>query len=252
MDEGFESIFNGKDLDGWTGDTAIYGVDPTEPGVLQCFPDRKSNGGSGNLVTKKEYGNFVLRFEFCMPTNGNNGLGVRTPNAKLNAAYSGMCELQLLDDGGSRYYDAAAKKDKLKPYQYCGSVYGVFPSLRDNFGGQTEGKESDFAAGGSYVRKAGMWNFEEVRVVGSEIEVYMNGHLITKGDVSKFKGDGDTPDGRNHPGLHNRKGRIGWLGHGSNVKWRNIRIRELPDDARMCDAFPNAATEQTRKDAGTR
>lgn len=29
MDEGFESIFNGKDLDGWTGDTAIYGVDPT-------------------------------------------------------------------------------------------------------------------------------------------------------------------------------------------------------------------------------
>ena len=56
VDEGFETIFNGVDLSGWTGDTAIYGVDPKEPGVLQCFPGRKSNGSGGNLVTEKEYG----------------------------------------------------------------------------------------------------------------------------------------------------------------------------------------------------
>ena len=78
-----------------------------------------------------------------------------------------------------------------------------------------------------------MWNFEEVKVIGSEIEVYLNGYLITKADVSKFKGDGDTPDGRKHPGLHNAKGRISWCGHGSPVKWKNIRIKELPDDAKM-------------------
>ena len=84
-----------------------------------------------------------------------------------------------------------------------------------------------------------MWNFEEVKVIGSEIEVYLNGYLITKADVSKFKGDGDTPDGKKHPGLHNAKGHIGWLGHGHNVKWKNIRIKELPAGAKMSDGLPN-------------
>ncbi|MBO7683544.1 MAG: DUF1080 domain-containing protein [Kiritimatiellae bacterium] len=239
VDEGFVSLFNGENLDGWEGATAMYGVDPKEPGVLQCFPDRKAKGSSGNLYTAREYGNFVLRFEFKMPVNGNNGLGIRMTQPNRDAAYWAMCELQLLDDGGPAYYDAAAKKDKLKPYQYTGSVYGVVPSLRDNFGKQVGGKERNFTGGGSYVRKPGMWNFEEVKVIGSEIEVYLNGYLITKADLSKFKGDGDTPDHRKHPGLHNTKGRIGWLGHGHNVKWKNIRIKELPADARMGAACPS-------------
>lgn len=240
IDEGFVSLFNGKDLTGWYGSTGMYGVSKEEPGVLQCFPERKSgNGDRGNLLTEKEFRNFVLRFEFMMPTNGNNGLGIRTPCPNVDAAYDGMCELQLLDDGGSSYYDSAVGKDKLKPYQYTGSIYGVIPCRRDNIGKQIWGKDKNFAGGGSYLRKPGMWNFEEVKVIGSEIEVYLNGYLITKGDVSGFKGDGDTPDGRMHPGLHNPKGHIGWLGHGSNVKWKNIRIKELPDDARMGDVCPH-------------
>ena len=116
VNEGFVSLFNGVDLEGWEGATAMYGVDPAEPGVLQCFPERKAEGSSGNLYTAKEYRNFVLRFEFMMPANGNNGLGIRMTEPEKDAAYFGMCELQLLDDGGSAYYDAAAKKDKLKPY----------------------------------------------------------------------------------------------------------------------------------------
>ena len=62
--------------------------------------------GNGNPITEKEYGNFILRLEFLMPVNGNNGLGIRTPDSKVDAAYHGMCELQLLDDGGNAYYDA--------------------------------------------------------------------------------------------------------------------------------------------------
>ena len=242
-EEGFVTIFNGKDLTGWFGATEIYGVDPKEPGVLQCFPERnrdRSKGG-GNLCTEKMYRNFVLRFEFCLPTNGNNGLGIRMPMPKCGAAYEGMCELQLLDDGGSLYYDSKRGLDLLHSYQYTGSIYGIVPSRRDNFGIQTWNKQKTFTEGGSYVKQPGMWNFEEVRVIGSEIEVYLNGVLITKADVSKFKGDGtDTPDGRPHPGLHRTEGHIGWLGHGHNVKWRNIRIKELPDNAKMCDTCPCA------------
>ena len=243
VNEGFVSLFNGYDLEGWCGATEMYGVDmEKEPGVLQCFPERKlPDGKRGDIWTAKEYGNFVLRFEFMMPENGNNGLGIRydvKDGKGSDSAYDGMCELQLLDDGGSAYYDSATKKDKLKPYQYTGSVYGVVPSRRDNIDKQIWGKDKNFTGGGSYVRKPGMWNFEEVKVIGSEIEVYLNGYLVTKADVSKFKGDGDTPDGRKHPGLHRTRGPIAWLGHGHNVKWKNIRIKELPDCAKMGEACP--------------
>ena len=196
--------------------------------------------GDGNPITDKEYGNFILRLEFLMPENGNNGLGIRTPDSHVDAAYEGMCELQLLDDGGSQYYDKNANRDKLKPYQYTGSIYGIVPSRRDNVDRQIWGKDKNFTGGGSYVRRPGMWNFEEVRVVGSEIEVLLNGYLVTKGDVSQWRGDGDTPDGRNHPGLHRSRGYITFCGHGSDVKFRNVRIKELPDGARMEDIYKDA------------
>ena len=247
--EGFVPLFNGKDLTGWVGATSPYGVETIkvkmagtgemkEMNVLACQPGK---GSGGNLCTEKEFENFILRFEFCMPENGNNGLGLRMTDIHKDAAYHAMCELQLLDDGGDAYYDKAAKKDKLRPYQYTGSVYGIVPAKRDNFNKQIWGKDKNFTGGGSYVRRPGMWNFEEVRVIGSRIQVILNGELVTDADVSKFKGDGtDTPDGKKHPGLHNRKGRIGWLGHGYKVKWRNIHIKELPEDATMDGVCPHS------------
>lgn len=240
--EGFVSLFNGKDLTGWIGATSSYGVEVRkekmagtgevkEFAVLACQPGK---GSGGNLVTEKQYEDFILRFEFCMPENGNNGLGIRMPNPNVDSAYHGMCELQLLDDGGSEYYDKAAKKDKLKPYQYTGSIYGIVPARRDNFDKQIWGKDKNFTGGGSYVRRPGMWNFEEVRVIGSRIQVILNGVMIVDADVAGFKGDGtDTPDGRKHPGLHRTKGHIGWLGHGHHVMWRNIRIKEVTADYKV-------------------
>ena len=111
IDEGFVPLFNGKDLSGWCGATEMYGVETiteTMRGtkqvktstVLACFPERHVKGSAGNLCTEKEYRNFILRFEFKMPENGNNGLGIRMVDVNKDAAYFGMCELQLLDDGG--------------------------------------------------------------------------------------------------------------------------------------------------------
>ncbi|MCP4835619.1 MAG: DUF1080 domain-containing protein, partial [Phycisphaera sp.] len=48
-EEGFKSIFNGRDLDGWTGNVKGYGV---EDGSIRTYPDRDG----GNLYTEDQYG----------------------------------------------------------------------------------------------------------------------------------------------------------------------------------------------------
>ena len=146
-----------------------------------------------------------------------------------------MCELQLLDDGGDLYYDAAAKRDLLKPYQYTGSVYGIVPARRDNRENRLWCSDGDYAGGGSYLRKPGSWNAAEVRVVGEEIAFILNGHCITRANLAGLPTNGDTPDGSRHPGLHTERGSISWQGHGDNVKWRNIFVKELADDATMAE-----------------
>lgn len=51
--------------------------------------------------------------------------------------------------------------------------------------------------------------------------------MIVDADLADIK---ETMDHKQHPGLHNPKGHIGWLGHGSRVDWRNIRVKEVGAD----------------------
>ncbi len=191
--EGFVSLFNGKDLDGWQGNKTDYFA---ENGNLVIDPSR---GGKGNLYTEKEYSDFVFRFEFQLTSGANNGLGIRAPLSG-DAAYKGM-EIQILDNTADKYKD-------LHEYQYHGSVYGVIPAKR------------------GYLKPVGEWNTEEVWIKGNKIKVTLNGVVILDGDIKKASKEG-TLDGKEHPGLTNKSGYIGFLGHGSELKFRNIRIKEL-------------------------
>jgi hypothetical protein len=161
-----------------------------ENGTIVCKGD--------NLYTAKQYANFILRFEFKLPAGGNNGVGIRTP-MQGTPAYVGM-EIQILDDGDPKWKD-------LQAYQYHGSIYGVVPAKR------------------GHLKPVGQWNQEEIVAEGSRVKVTLNGTVIVDADLSKID---KTPDHQEHPGLHNAKGYIGWLGHGDPVAFRNIRIKELP------------------------
>ena len=190
--EGFVLLFNGSDLSGWLGDTVGY---VAEEGKIVLYPKR----GSGNLYTEKEYSDFILRFEFKLTPGANNGLGIRAP-LQGDAAYVGM-ELQILDNTAHIYKD-------LQPYQYHGSIYGVAPAKR------------------GFLNPVGEWNQQEVIVNGTRITVKLNGETIVDADIKEAIEKG-TMDGRDHPGLKRTKGHIGFLGHGSQVEFRNIRIKEL-------------------------
>ena len=193
--ENFEVLFDGTNMHNWTGNTKDYII---ENGNMVIYP---SVSHGGNLYTKKEYDNFVFRFEFQLTPGANNGLGIRTP-MEGDAAYVGM-ELQILDN------DAPVYKN-LKEYQYHGSVYGVIPSKR------------------GYLKPMGEWNYQEVIANGDNIKIILNGTTILDGNIREASKNGTaTLDGKDHPGLLNKSGHIGFLGHGSVVKFKNIRVREL-------------------------
>lgn len=192
--EGFKVLFDGTNMYEWTGNTKDYVIDN---GDIYIKPAAK--GGHGNLYTKKEYSDFVFRFEFKLTPGANNGLGIRTP-LEGDAAYAGM-ELQILDN------EAAIYKD-LKPYQYHGSVYGTIAAKR------------------GFLKPVGEWNYEEVIVKGPKIKVILNGTTILDGDITEARKNG-AADHLDHPGLKQDSGHIGFLGHGSELRFRNIRVKEL-------------------------
>jgi hypothetical protein len=189
--EGFESVWNGKDFEGWAGPIENYEI---KDGAIVCKP-----GKGGTIHTKAEYADFVARLEFKVPPGGNNGLAIRYPG-QGDTAYVGMCELQVLDDTSPKYA-------KLDPRQYHGSVYGMIAAHR-----------------GDFQRPVGEWNFQEVTVKGSTIRVELNGNLILDGDVSKVA---EFMGGKPHPGMNRTSGHFGFAGHSDPVQFRNVRIKKL-------------------------
>jgi hypothetical protein len=191
--DGFVALFNGRDLDNWVGNKTSYVV---ENEAIEVKP---GDGSGGNLYTEKEYSDFVFRFEFMLTPAANNGIGIRAP-LQGDAAYVAM-EIQVLDDNAPVYAD-------LKPYQYHGSVYGVIPAKK------------------GYQKPLGEWNYEEISAIGTKIKVVLNGTVIVDGDIAGPRDNG-TLDHNEHPGLKNQTGHIGFLGHGSELKFRNLRIKNL-------------------------
>ncbi|MFT7074190.1 MAG: hypothetical protein ACJA0P_000189 [Planctomycetota bacterium] len=190
-DTEFVEIFNGKDLSGWSGPLDGYQV---EDGALLCKP-----GNGGTIFWDHELGDFEVELEINLPPGGNNGLALRYPG-QGDTAYTGMCELQVIDS-------SAAKYAGLEPRQHHGSVYGQVAAER------------------GYLRAPGSWNFQRVTVKGPWITVELNGTRILHADTSKvtdFMYAAEKFAGRGR-----ERGFFGLAGHNDPVRFRHLRIREL-------------------------
>ncbi|MBI3209130.1 MAG: DUF1080 domain-containing protein [Candidatus Solibacter usitatus] len=192
-EDGFTPLFDGKTLNGWKLVRGVGAGYIAQDGIIVC----PANGG-GNLFTEKEYGDFVFRYEYRFAAGGNNGIGIRAP-LDGDAAYKGM-EIQILDDQHEKY------KGRIKPEQHTGSIYDVFP-------GRT-----------GFQKPAGEWNEGEILAQGSRIRVTLNGVILIDADLNNVKEEKVLAK---HPGLRKKSGHIGFLGHGTLVEFRNIRVKPL-------------------------
>ena len=196
--EGFEALFNGKDLTGWKvnkgGNMKVWGADK---GILYV-----EGGGGGWLMTEKEYDDFELRLEFKLPEKGNSGVALRAP-LKGDPAFDGM-ELQLAD---FRYNTQA------KPSELTGGVYRAIAPTKQ-------------------VYKPTEWNTCRIELKGTHLKVTLNGELIQDVDLTKFDQPVKRHDNTDAPPIKDRprRGHIGFQ-HLSRdnvpVQIRAARIKEL-------------------------
>lgn len=190
--EGFQPIWNGKDLTGWNGAVADYEV---VDGSIRC---KKGKGGC--LFTQAEYADFAFRTEVQVPSAGNNGFAIRYPGSG-DAAYVAMTELQVLAED----YEAKTGS-KLDPRQAYGGAYGMAPAHQ------------------GYQRPNGEWNFQETYVQGSRIRTELNGFVILDADLSTITNYmANSP----HPGKTRTRGHFGFAGHNDPVAFRNLSVKSL-------------------------
>lgn len=195
-DEGFVEHVNGKDLSNWQGAVDSYEI---KDGAIVCKP-----GKGGDLLTKDEFENGIIRVEFKLPPASNNGIALRTPLGG-HSARDGL-ELQVIDNDGYNEKLEKAGKGGLKDYQVHGSLYHCV-------GAKT-----------GYLRPTGEWNFQEIEVRGQKIKVTLNGTKILDLDIDEL----DRSQIENPPkGLDSTKGFIGFAGHNDPVEFRSFKVKKM-------------------------
>ncbi len=157
------------------------------------------------LVSEREYGDFILEFEWKLGEQGNGGCGIRFPLAG-DPAFDGL-ELQMVDP---RYYPSGMS---VPPNELTGGLYrAVAPSEQ--------------------VYKPMEWNQYHITCRGSAVTVVLNGKTIIETDLATHAKAVERHDGSPATSLSERprRGHIGFQElsrGGGQVEIRNARIQIL-------------------------
>jgi hypothetical protein len=227
-EDGYVALFDGTDLSQWTvpeGDNGHWKVlkENGQPGVID-YDARSEAKGNKNLVTKNEFGDFVLRLEWRIKETPyeNPNIAYILPDGTHARGVDGK-ELKLkLPDSDSGVY-LRDMKGKSQVNIWCwpigsGEVYGyrTDPNMSARVRrGVTPRHQAD--------KPVGEWNTFEIALVGDHLTVVLNGTIV----IDRAQLPGIPERGpialQHHGGYQDGK----YTGPPSLVQFRNIRIKEL-------------------------
>lgn len=202
--EGFQALFNGKDLTGWKGlvadpkkraamtseqlaaeqvkaDELMRAHWKAEDGVLVF------DGKGQNLCSAKDFGDFELYVDWKIQKGGDSGLYVR-----------GTPQIQIWDTEWEPYFKLGAEKGS--GAMWNNQKNPRFPDVKAD-------------------KKAGEWNSFFVRMVGEKVTVKLNGQTVVNEVTLENYWERDKPV---YP-----KGSIELQNHGNPLYFKNIYVREL-------------------------
>lgn len=200
-DDGWRPLFDGRTLSAWRGykSDTVPAAWHIEDGVLT------KAGSTGDLVSRDQFGDFELAFDWKIAPGGNAGVFYRATEEYDHIYWSGP-EYQLLDDAGH--------PDGRNRLTSAAAAYALY------------------APPAGVVKPAGEWNSSRIVVKGAHVEHWLNGQKVVEYELwspdweakvkaSKF---GEWPNyGRA------KVGHIGIQGDHDGQLWlRDIRIRVLP------------------------
>lgn len=173
-----------------TDDKDIFSI---HNGVLH-IPGRSVHPLRYAAFTGRTFEDFELHVEFRVAPRANSGIFLRAPSDRADDR---GFEIQIIDDHG-----------KPPTLHGSGAVYDVVTPMFN------------------LSRPAGEWNSYDIRLVGTDLEVRMNGWLVVKTDLAQMT----EPYGKfNVPYAHlPREGRIMIQDHGGEAWYRNLLVRPIP------------------------
>lgn len=198
-EEGFVSLMSAKPGDAWTengkslGGFVKYGGEATFRQEGREIVGTRGEGANTFLCTEKKYGNFILRFETKFDIDCNSGMQFRSdvrPEKNRQRVFGYQCEIEPAGKATGVIYDEGRRGRWLEP---------IRPE-------QVEAIEKAY--------KKGEWNEVAIQCVGPSIKIRLNGVPIT--DVY------DIESSEGFFGMQVHSGKQG------RVRWRNLRIKELP------------------------
>jgi serine/threonine protein kinase len=195
---GYQSLFNGKDLTGWSihhsrlglgkADKDNWGV---ERGVLYTHGADRTW-----LVTDNQYGDFEMRLEYKTSEKTNSGVAIRAP-LEGDLTFTAL-EVQIQDDA---FYKNVKLTDT------TGSLWGVVPANKPS------------------PKPPGEWNLMHIMAKGREVRVDLNGKTVLEADLDRFKDQANQ-----FPGVLRTRGYIGLQSHTNRAEFRNLEVRTLASD----------------------
>ena len=215
--EGWELLFDGTSLDNWRDYNGEELTIPwfVEDGMITAKGDGSDE--SGYIVTKKEYENFEMKWEWKIADQGNSGVLYHVvENPKFKVPYVTGPEYQLIDELNF--------PEPLEAWQKTAADYAMYTT--------------DPAK--TTIKPAGEWNTSKIVFDNGHVEHWLNGEKVVEfeawtEDWHARKNSGKWTNAPEY-GLAT-KGVICLQDHGSAAWFRNVKIKELPKKTKEVELF---------------